>query len=106
LYGTSINDRKQNVYQEVKNFNDKWNKPVFFGELGFPRRNGAAAHPWDHQVSEMENTVEQAHAFSAYRKVFSQESWLWGFSVFAIGVPERDSVFYPGEESIQIIKGW
>lgn len=27
--------------------NDKWNKPIFFGELGFPKIDGASIHPWN-----------------------------------------------------------
>lgn len=106
LYDSQINGRKQNVYQEVKNFYDRWQKPVYFGELGFPRRHGAASHPWNPQVSELDNPSEQAAGFAAYQKVFGREQWMLGFGVFAIGIREESSAYYPGEETIGVIKSW
>lgn len=69
--------RHQNIKQEIRNFYEKWNKPIFFGELGFHKSN-----------------------YSSY------ESWLIGFSVFAIGEQSSDKHYYPSQESTEVIKNW
>lgn len=33
---TQILDKKQSIKEEIKNFYNKLNKPILFGELGFP----------------------------------------------------------------------
>ncbi len=99
-------NRKQNVKQEIENFYDKWNKPIFFGELGFPRTNKASVEPHNPLVSDIINSTEQANCFEAYRNVFENEPWNLGFSVFAIGEISGDKMYYPGEQSSKIIRTW
>lgn len=106
LKSSTIYNRKQNIKQEIKNFYDKWNKPIFFGELGFPRTNKASVAPYDPQVSNISNNQEQANCFEAYKKVFENESWHLGFSIFAIGETSVDKKYYPSEESSEIIRKW
>lgn len=103
---TSIYGRNQNIKKELQNFNDKWKKPVFFGELGFPRRNGAAMYPWNPMPSNKENNIEQANCFEAYKENFENESWILGFSIFAIGQQGKDKNYYPSNESVKVIKSW
>ena len=106
LESTTIYNRKQNVKQEIKNFYDKWNKPIFFGELGFPRTNKASVAPYNPQISDIVNNQEQANCFEAYRSVFENEPWHLGFSIFAIGETSVDKMYYPSEESSNIIRKW
>ena len=106
LESSTIYDRKQNIKQEIKNFYDKWNKPVFFGELGFPRTNKASVAPYDPQVSSVHNNQEQANCFEAYRRTFENESWHLGFSIFAIGETSEDKKYYPSEEASEVIRKW
>lgn len=106
LDGTQIFGRNQNVRQEIKNFHDKWGKPVFFGELGFPRTIKASIHPWNPFQSTTIDNKEQANCFEAYKIVFENEPWLIGFSVFAIGEHSEDKWYYPSDESADIIKSW
>jgi hypothetical protein len=106
LESTTIFDRKQNVKREIKNFYDKWNKPIFFGELGFPKTNKASIAPYDPQISEIVNNTEQANCFEAYRILFENEPWNLGFSIFAIGETSADKKYYPSEESSVILKQW
>ncbi len=106
LQSTQINDRRQNVKQEIENFHDKWNKPIFFGELGFPKTNKASVAPYDPQISDVTNNQEQANCFEAYRNVFENEPWNLGFSIFAIGENSAEKMYYPSEESTEIIKKW
>ena len=106
MESTTIYDRKQNIKKEIKNFYDKWNKPIFFGELGFPKINKASVAPYDPQISEIVNNTEQANCFEAYRIVFENEPWNLGFSIFAIGETSADKKYYPSEESTAILKKW
>lgn len=106
LYGTRIFQRNQNIYDELKKLSSKWNKPVFFGELGFPKRNQAAVHPWNPSPSNIQNDEEQSNCFQAYKEVFERENWNLGFSVFAIGKNDEDKHYYPSDQSIKVIKSW
>lgn len=106
LQSTQIFNRKQNIKQEIKKFYDKWNKPIFFGELGFPRVNKASVQPYNPLISDSVNNKEQANCFEAYRKTFENEPWNLGFSIFAIGETSNDKRYYPSEESTEIIRTW
>ncbi|WP_051414037.1 glycoside hydrolase family 113 [Desulfitobacterium metallireducens] len=106
IYKTPIFDRHQNIYEELKNLSAQWNKPVYFGELGFPKRNKAAVHPWNPIPSTIVNDQEQANGFQAYKEVFEKETWNLGFSVFAIGKIDEFKNYYPSEQSVVIIKSW
>lgn len=106
IHSTQTNNRKQNVEQELKNFYNKWKKPIFFGELGFPRRNGASIHPWDPNPTNVPNDLEQANCFAAYKEVFENQDWVMGFSVFAIGQHGNDKNYYPSDKAAKVIKSW
>ena len=106
IESTQIYNRKQNIKQEIKNFHDKWNKPIFFGELGFPKTNKASVHPWNPYQNDIVNNIEQANCFEAYRRNFESESWFLGFSIFAIGENSADKRYYPSEESTSVIRNW
>lgn len=106
LESTQIFDRKQNVKQEIKKFHQRWKKPIFLGELGFPRTIKASIHPWDPYQSTVIANTEQANCFEAYRQVFESEPWLMGFSVFAIGEHSDDKWYYPSDESAAVIRSW
>lgn len=99
-------ERGQDIKEEVEAFNDKWQKPIFFGELGFPKTEGASIEPWNPYRSDIINTKEQANGFEAYKISYNDEPWFLGFSIFAIGNQDRDKMYYPGEEATEIIKNW
>lgn len=107
IKSTKRYNREQNVYKEIENFHNKWHKPIFFGELGFPRRTKASVEPWNaYQLETNENNQEQANCFEAYRRVFEKQSWFLGFSIFAIGENSKDKYYYPSEETTKVIKDW
>lgn len=106
LNSTKINSRSQNIEEEIYNFYKKYKKQIYFGELGFPRRNHAATQPWNDRVSDVENNEEQARCFEAYRAVFEDKDYIKGFSVFALGNNKKDKIFYPSKESIKVISQW
>ncbi|WP_027623065.1 glycoside hydrolase family 113 [Clostridium lundense] len=106
IYSSRRYNREQNIYEELKKFYTKYNKSIFFGELGFPRKKGAAVEPWNPWVSNVENSMEQGNCFEAYRRVFEKEPWILGFSVFAVGENGKDKNYYPGSEAENVIKKW
>jgi hypothetical protein len=106
LQSTLIFNRQQNVLNELYNLSTRWQKPVFFGELGFPRRNKAAVHPWNPLPSDIINDQEQANCFQAYKEVFEMVNWNLGFSIFAIGKIDENKNYYPSDQSIRVINSW
>lgn len=106
IENTQIYDRKQNVKKEIKDFYDIWKKPIFFGELGFPKTEGASIFPWNPYQNNIINNSEQARCFQAYKIAFKDEAWNLGFSVFAIGEHSMDKLYYPSDESTKVIKNW
>lgn len=106
LYSTTRYNRKQNIVKQLYEIHKKWNKPIFFGELGFPRKNGAAMEPWNMNCSDVVNNQEQSNCFKAYEEVFSKKKWILGFSVFSIGNDSPNHWYYPNEETQNIIKNW
>ena len=106
LNSTTIYNRHQNVLEEINNFYKKYNKEIYFAELGFPRKDNAATQPWNSEVSNIENDKEQARCFKAYKTVFEDKKYIKGFSVFAVGEKGKDKNFYPSNESKEVISSW
>lgn len=98
--------RNQGIKEEIKKFNDKWQKPIFFGELGFPRTEEASIEPWNPYRTTVVNSKEQANCFEAYKIAYNDEPWFLGFSIFAIGSQGEDKMYYPGVEATDVIKNW
>lgn len=99
-------NRQQTIKREIEMFNEKWNKPIFFGELGFPRTEKASVEPWNpYQTTEISN-IEQANCFEAYRLTYEDKPWFLGFSIFAIGNQGEDKMYYPSSETTEVLKNW
>lgn len=103
IHSTQIYHRQQNVQQEIENFYKKWQKPIFFGELGFPKTTYATKHPWDPYASSDDNNYEQSKGFEAYLDVFGEKEWFIGFSIFSIGEASEDKMYYPSLETKKTI---
>ena len=84
---TEIYDRKQDIVSEIKAFNDKWKKPIFFGELGLPPYDNAPSKPYDNQMDKTSkySEVTQSNWFDAWYTTFSKFDWWLGYSIFEIG---------------------
>ncbi|QBJ03609.1 tail protein [Lactobacillus phage 3-521] len=94
IYSVPIHDRGQNIYQEIKNFYDKWNKPILFGELGIPPYDQSASAPYQASIQpgwRPSDTI-QHNWFAAWYEVFAPETWLLGFSIFNVG--DSNSTYY------------
>ena len=87
LHSTPIYNRGQDIVSEIKAFNDKWNKPILFGELGLPPYSNAPSKPYNSQMdtSATYSEITQSNWFDAWYKVFSQYDWWLGYSIFEIG---------------------
>lgn len=87
LHSTEIYGRNQDIVSEIKAFNDKWHKPIFFGELGLPPYSNAPSKPYDNQMDKTSkySEVVQSNWFDAWYTVFSQYDWWLGYSIFEIG---------------------
>lgn len=106
LRSSNIYNREQNIVDEIYRFYKKYKKPIYFAELGFPRKDYAAMHPWDSEVSNSYNNNEQARCFQAYKIAFENKEYIKGFSIFALGENGKDKNFYPSKESKSIISSW
>lgn len=106
INSSQIYYRNQAIKEEVKAFNEKWGKPIFFGELGFPRTEKASIEPWNPYKTTVINSKEQGNCFEAYKIAYRDEPWFLGFSLFAIGSQGSDKMYYPGEEATEVIRNW
>ena len=90
ILNTPLFGRGQNIYEEVKMFNDRWKKPIFFGELGITPHKGAAKNPWSWERDEKDyDESVQANWFKAFYEVFSSLEWFQGFSIYSISDPNN-----------------
>ena len=106
IYKVEKFKRGQNIKEQLYKLHKKWDKPIFFGELGFPRKEGASIEPWNEFCSRVVDGSEQARCFQAYKNVFEKEPWHLGFSVFAVGEKGINKNYYPSKESEEVIKSW
>ncbi|MCY8988113.1 glycoside hydrolase family 113 [Bacillus atrophaeus] len=85
IYSVPLYGRGQNIFKEIKAFNDKWNKPIFFGELGIPPYSNSPEQPHNAfgDLGEY-NELIQANWFEAWIRVFQAQDWWQGYSVYAI----------------------
>lgn len=95
--------RGQNIYQEIKAFNTKWNKPIFFGELGIAPFKKAGATPWKYEYSEIYYDEQvQSNWYQAWYETFRNDDWFKGFSVFVIATKNNMfSVTEMGEKTLK-----
>lgn len=100
-------NRGQNIEQEIKDFHEKWNKPIFFGELGIPPYKTAPSTPWDDKASDYKDATldyqVQANWYDAWYTVFKDYDWWLGYSVFTID--DSNSLYNPyGHPAADVIK--
>lgn len=106
LSSSTVYNRNQNIKEEIFKLHQKHKKPIFFGELGFVRREKTSFQPWNPIPSEIKNNEEQARCFEAYKIVFEDKKWMKGFSIFCVGKVDEYKNFYPSKESMEVIKSW
>lgn len=87
LYATNVFSRGQNIVEEVNAFSETWGKPLIFGEIGIPAKNGGATNPWNPDVSATPNPTIQMALLQAYVRAFVDNPSFIGLSLFVIGHP-------------------
>lgn len=105
LSSTKLYARKQDIVTQIKNFYTKWNKPIYFGELGIPPYSNAASKPYATQMDTTAtyNESVQANWFDAWYTIFSQYDWWLGYSIFTIA--DSSSPYDPyGKQAASIIR--
>ena len=67
------------LYEDLKSFSSKYNKPMLFTEYGYQSVNGAAGEHWNIDKSHQSiNMQTQANAYQALFNTFWGESWFAG----------------------------
>ncbi|MED1018622.1 glycoside hydrolase family 113 [Bacillus atrophaeus] len=105
IYSVPLYGRGQNIFKEIKAFNDKWNKPILFGELGIPPYSNSPEQPHNAfgELGEYNESI-QANWFEAWIRVFQAQDWWQGYSVYAIS-DEKSVYNIIGKEAESIIRG-
>lgn len=92
IYDVPIYDRGQNIFAEIEALANRWNKPIYFGELGIPPWDGMADQPYDYiQGTQAEDQQLQADWFDVWYDEFGGQDWFLGYSIYNIG--DRTSVY-------------
>ena len=92
IYDVPIYDRGQNIFAEIEALANRWNKPIYFGELGIPPWDGMADQPYDYiQGTQAEDQQLQANWFDVWYEEFGGQDWFLGYSIYNIG--DRASVY-------------
>ncbi len=81
--GASVEEMKvvwEQVRDNLKAVNEKWNKPIIFMEIGCRSARGCATMPWDFMHYELPyDEDEQANFFESCLQVFEDVDWMKGF---------------------------
>lgn len=99
LTSTTVNTNNQNVYEEIKNFNRKHDKPIWFGEFGIAALDGAAVNPFSTSTSTTENLEIQGRYFNAYADRFASDEWWIGQGWYL--VDDAASALYPDTAALE-----
>ncbi|KYC94814.1 DUF7359 domain-containing protein [Bacillus amyloliquefaciens] len=105
IYSVPLYGRGQNIFKEIKAFYDKWNKPIFFGELGIPPYSNSPEQPHNAfgDLGEYNESI-QANWFEAWVRVFQAQDWWQGYSVYVIS-DEKSVYNVIGKKAESIIRG-
>jgi len=97
--------RGQNIYQEIKNFYDKWKKPILLGDVGIPAYSGAAQAPYNGTTmsSQVSSPSIQESWLEAWYVTFDNLDWFKGINSYCIGNP-YDSYNY--DSSTPVYNYW
>jgi hypothetical protein len=92
----------------------KWNRPIFFIEIGVRSAKGAAATPWEHENEWPYDGGEQARFYQAAFESFWNEPWFIGYAWWAWPAhlyPEERGVgnigfCVYGKPAEEVVKNW
>jgi hypothetical protein len=69
----------------IMSISQKYSRPLYFAEIGFPSTNVAASSPWQALASDGSNFQLQADCYQSFLKVWGNEPGLARASVWATG---------------------
>lgn len=85
-------NREQPIFKQIKKLSEFYDKPIFFGELGYTYFKGTTMEPWDYDICTVVDENEQYAAYKAFFEIFSDCDFVAGYSLFQIG--REDSKYY------------
>jgi hypothetical protein len=94
---SSVEQMKKNwapIRDRLKALSLKWNRPIFFAEIGVRSTKGSSAMPWEYYNDWPYDADEQARYYQAALETFWQEKWFVGFAWWA-----WDCWLYPKEHA-------
>ncbi|MEH2977095.1 glycoside hydrolase family 113 [Bacillus amyloliquefaciens] len=105
IYSVPLYGRGQNIFDEIKAFHDKWDKPIFFGELGIPPYSNSPQQPHNAfgDLGEYNESI-QSNWFEAWVRVFQTQEWWLGYSIYTIA-DEKSVYNVMGRKAETVIRG-
>ncbi len=74
-----MNARLQGYMQNrIISFQQRWNKPVLFTEVGYRSTDYAAEQPWNNSAPNGLNTQQQADCYEAFFESWANVPWFAG----------------------------
>ena len=67
---------------ELEKISEKYNKKIIFTEIGYKSVEGTTVRPWEWEKDKKMNNMQQAQAFEAFFRTFSDTDYLAGFFVW------------------------
>ena len=90
----SLTSAMSDVKGELMALSNKWNRPLYITEVGFPSTVGAARHPWLSDASEQVSPALQATCFSVFAGAWQDEKTLVRASIWATSDPGDPTASY------------
>ena len=67
---------------ELKVLYEKYDKKIIFTEIGYKSVDGTTIKPWEWSKDKKMNQIQQAQAFEAFFRVFSEADYVAGFFIW------------------------
>lgn len=83
---SSLEQMKKNwlpIREHLEALSQKWNRPIFFSEIGVRSSRGSSSMPWEYYNDWPYDADEQARYYQAALETFWNESWFAGFAWWA-----------------------
>ncbi|HBG27342.1 MAG TPA: glycosyl hydrolase family 53 [Phycisphaerales bacterium] len=114
---SSLEQMKKNwlpIRENLRQLSHKWNRPIFFAEIGVRSTKGSSAVPWEYYNDWPYDADEQARYYQAALEMFWNEPWFAGYAwwawhshLYSRERAARDRSFCPHlKPAEQILKEW